>query len=307
VKPRCDVVLLGSAYAPQGRPAERVTVSLRVGPVNKRFDVVGDRGWLADMLGVAPAAPQPFQVMPITYDRAFGGVDNLNPDPETHTAFFANPVGRGFYPRSKGRPIDGKPMPNTEEQGRPVTDPEESYAPMSFGPVGRGWQPRIQYAGTYDQNWIDNIFPFLPSDFDDRAYQCAPPDQQMDHLRGGEEVVLVNLTPQGHTTFRLPTVEVPVTFYKANYGEQEVHADGDTLILEPDLGRFSMVWRAALPLRRNMFEVAQVIVGRMPCGWYRARELGKTYYSSLKELVAVRRAERADAVEEPDEGEATEE
>src|SRR5262249_5273098 len=28
-KPRCDILLNGSAYAPGGRPAERVTVSLR--------------------------------------------------------------------------------------------------------------------------------------------------------------------------------------------------------------------------------------------------------------------------------------
>src|SRR5215813_10890290 len=32
-KPRCDVLLLGSAYAPYGRPAERVRVSLRIGPI----------------------------------------------------------------------------------------------------------------------------------------------------------------------------------------------------------------------------------------------------------------------------------
>src|SRR5579864_9830986 len=39
VKPRCDVLLLGSAYAQGGRPAERVTVSLRVGQIHKQFDV----------------------------------------------------------------------------------------------------------------------------------------------------------------------------------------------------------------------------------------------------------------------------
>ena len=51
---------------------------------------------------------------------------------------------------------------------------------MSFGPMGRGWPGRIEYGGTYDQNWIDNIFPFLPPDFDDRYFQMAPPDQQID-------------------------------------------------------------------------------------------------------------------------------
>ena len=68
----------------------------------------------------------------------------------------------------------------------------------------------------------------------------------------------------------------------------------DTVIIEPDLNRFTMVWRAALPLRKNMFEVAQVVAGRMSPAWYRARESGKTWYPSLKELVDERRAERAD-------------
>jgi hypothetical protein len=57
-------------------------------------------------------------------------------------------------------------------------------------------------------------------------------------------------------------------------------------------------------LRKNIFEVAQVVAGRMPRGWYRARNLGKTYYPSLGELVNIRRAERQDAGKtesEPDE------
>ena len=45
---------------------------------------------------------------------------------------------------------------------------------MAFGPVGRSWQPRIRWAGTYDQKWMDEKFPFLPEDFDERYYQCRP-------------------------------------------------------------------------------------------------------------------------------------
>ena len=121
--------------------------------------------------------------------------------------------------------------------------------------------------------------------------------------------MLLNLTPQGQTAFRLPRLEVPVTFYLKNYEEKGVDAVGDTVIIEPDIGRFMILWRASLPLRKNMFEVAQVVAGRMPRGWYRARELGKTYYPSLKELVDARRAERAEAgesEEEPEEVEETE-
>jgi len=297
VKPRCDVLLLGSAYAPQGMPAERVRVSLRVGQMSKQFDVVGNRVWMSDMFSATPTTPEPFTVMPVSYDVAFGGVDNLNSDPSHHEAHLLNPIGRGFYPRSKAAQIAGKPLPNTEEPGSPINRPTSSYNPMGFGPIGRAWQPRPQYAGTYDQNWIDNVFPFLPADFDERYYQSAPPDQQVDYLRGGEEVMLLNLTPQGRAAFRLPIVEVPVTFYLKNYEEKEVGAFGDTLIIEPDLGRFMILWRVSLPLRRNLFEVAQVVVGRMPRGWYRARELGKTYYPSLKELVDTRRAGRKGAGE----------
>ena len=45
MKPHCDVLLLGSAHAPGGRPVDRVSVGLRVGSFVKGFDVVGDRVW----------------------------------------------------------------------------------------------------------------------------------------------------------------------------------------------------------------------------------------------------------------------
>jgi len=295
IKRRCDVLLLGSAYAPDGVPATRVSVSLSIGRWLKQFDVVGNRIWISDLFGATATEPEPFTVMPISYDAAFGGLDNLNPDPDKHEAHPFNPIGRGFFPKSSGRQIDGRPLPNTEERGKAVNNPGVCYNPMGFGPIGRAWQPRPQYAGTYDQNWIDNVFPFLPADFDERYYQFAPPDQQIDYLRGGEEVALLNLTPEGHTAFKLPRLEVPVTFYLKNYEEKEAEAVADTLIIEPDLGRFVMVWRASLPLRRNMFEVARVVAGRMPSGWYRARKLGKTYYPSLKDLVDTRRTERQEA------------
>lgn len=41
--------------------------------------------------------------------------------------------------------------------------------------MGRSWQPRLRYAGTYDQHWMDERLPFLPEDFDLRYFQSAPP------------------------------------------------------------------------------------------------------------------------------------
>ena len=294
-KPRCDVLLNGSAYAPGGKPTTAVKVGMKVASVTKVFTVVGDRHWDANGAGIAVTRPEPFEVMPISYDRAFGGVDNFHPDEAKQDAYMPNPAGRGFHVHLASELVHHTPLPNTEENGRSVTRPTGKYRPMSFGAIGRGWQPRSQYAGTYDQRWIDEVFPFLPADFDEAYFQAAPQDQQCAWLKGGEQVQLVNLTPQGRTSFHLPEVDVPVVFFRKQGGREETQAVIDTLLLEPDMRRFSMVWRASLPLKKNMFEIPQVLVGRQTRAWWRARELGKDYYPSLDHLIRAKRAEAEEA------------
>ena len=294
-KPRCDVLLLGSAYAPDGRPATRVRVGFTMGPVAKGFDVVGDRIWEAGLVAIRAGDPAEFCSMPVSYDRAFGGTDDFSPEEKHHSAYMPNPVGRGYHGKLKGSLVDGTPMPNTEAVGEPVRRPNGRYAPMAFGPVGRGWEPRLGYAGTYDQHWLDEVFPFLPADFRDDYYQCAPADQQMPYPRGGEQVALMNLTPGGACAFRLPAVDLPVVFFRKGGERHDVKAVVDTVVLMPDAGVFTMTWRASMPLKRNIFEASQALVGAMPRAWWRARELGKTYYPSLDAAV---RAKRAEEVEE---------
>lgn len=294
-KPKCDVLLNGSCYASSGKSASRVPVSLQVGSWSKSFQVVGDRVWKKRLFFVTATRPMPFTVMPISYDKAFGGEDRTHKKTAKQKTFLANPVGIGFHDQLKGRLINGTPLPNTEELTHPVKHPRKPYRPMAFGPIGRNWQPRPALAGTYDQRWIDQVFPFLPADFNDAYYQAAPLDQQTIYLRGGEEVRLVNLTPDGQIRFRLPSMEMPVVFFPRDGEKHETQAVIDTLIVEPDRGRFMIVWRSSFPLRKNIFDVVQVVAGVMPKGWYRARELGKTYYRSLGELVAARMRERGEA------------
>lgn len=290
-KAHCDVILNGSAHAPDGNPATKVTVGLKIGRVEKSFKVVGDRIWESPSFSIGRSLPQAFLKMPITYDRAYGGCDNFHPDPSKHCAFMQNPVGKGFHEHLESRFVHGTPLPNTEEIKKTVTMPRGDYRPMSFGIVGRGWEPRLRYAGTYDQHWIDEVFPFLPADFSDLYYQCAPQDQQIDYLRGGEEVFLVNLTSVGKTRFQIPRIEVPVVFFLKKGEPHRTEAVADTLVLEPDQARFTITWRASLPLRKNIFEVEQVLAGKKSRAWWRARELGKTYHASLADLAKSNRSE----------------
>ncbi len=294
-KPKCDILLNGSAYAPGGKPTKRVTVSLRVGDWSKSFDVVGNRFWKAGMLHTSNTAPEPFTTMPISYNNAFGGIDKGKDESEPDQYFLENHVGVGYHTRTASIDWNGKPLPNTEESGRVVTSPNNKYRPMALGPIGRAWQQRIQYGGTYDQNWLDNVFPFLPADFKEEYYQAGPSDQWVEYPQGGEEVELTHLTPGGSVAFKLPKMRVPVEFFRKNGEQVSMIGNNDTLLFEPDKERFTMSSRCTLPLKKNIHEMSQVVVGSKPRSWYEdegliaQRSSGKRRFTSLDELVKSQR------------------
>lgn len=270
VKQRCDILLNGHAYAPEGRPAERLTAGLGIGAWSKSFTVVGDRVWFMSG-GPRATAPTPFTRMPISYDYAFGGTDQHHEDPSRHEALLANPSGRGFHQHLVAQWLEGSPLPNTEEIGVETKRPDAAYRPMSFGVIGRHWEPRFRYAGTYDAQWLESGFPFLPADFDARYYQAAPADQQLSLPVGEQRVVLLNLTPTARTDFVLPHFEAPIHVFARNGGREDLKACLDTVLIEPDMERVSLTWRVARPLRKNMLEIAQVLVGRKGSEWWQQR------------------------------------
>lgn len=250
-KPTTDIVLHGHAYAPRGRPATEVTASMAVGPVRKSLRVIGDRIWKKDLLDFGLSSPRAFVAMPITYERAYGGYDRRAADPAEHRWEPRNPVGRGFYTRRHHR--IGEPAPN-------ILSMAGDDVPAGFGPVAREWSPRVELAGTYDQDWQEKRLPLLPLDFDERFYQCAPPDQRAPkYLAGGESVVLLNLTPEGRLSFRLPTVRL--SFFTDFGGDYATHrAVLHTVILEPDERRVQMVWHTHLHCHSLVYKLASTTV-----------------------------------------------
>ena len=288
-KLRCDVLLNGCAYAPDEKPVTKIQVGFKVGDLTKTFNVVGDRKWEAG-IGISPGYPSIFKKMPISYDTAFGGVDRFLKNEKKHKAYMVNPVGIGYHAHIASDLVDGTPMPNTEEVDDPVKIPNHEYKPMSFGPIARAWEPRYKYAGTYDDAYMDNKFPFLPDDFNDEYFQSAPKDQQMPFPQGGEEVLLINVSPRKtRIEFKLPSIDLPVTFFQNKGEDIEKQAVIDTIIFEPDFNLFTITWRANIDLRKNIFEVPQILVGNQTRGWWRARNMGKIYYPSLAHWVNANR------------------
>jgi hypothetical protein len=266
---------------------KRLTVGLKVGTMVKQFAVVGDRWWRQRLGGVAASEPEPFVSLPLSYDVAFGGTDRREEAQGRTDTYLPNPVGRG-YCRHASR-ADDLPLPNTEALDQPVRAPDDHARPMALSPIGRNWAPRAAYAGTYDQHWIENTAPLWPEDFDPRYFQCAPPDQVVPYLAGGEEVVLQHLTPDGRRAFRLPALPMPVTFIPHKGRDAARSASVDTLVLETDAGRMTLTWRCPLPLAGSVFDVKEVVVGELPLAWHRQRQFpGKTYLGGLGALVAQR-------------------
>lgn len=254
-KTTTDVLVVGHAYAPGGRRATGMDVGFRVGPLEKVLRVTGDRAW-----GVAGrSGPEPFVRMPLTYERAFGGVDRRSPHPERDWEW-RNPVGTGFA--ISRDTATGGALPNVEYANEPVRSWSDRPRPAGFGAIACHWQPRVGFAGTYDDQWMKTRQPLVPEDFDDRYFQCAPQDQQAPaFLRGGESVALHGLTPGGELRFVLPRVFLgfDTRFYD---GGRELHKQRQlhTVILEPDFPRVSLVWHTALPCHFRVQKLERTIV-----------------------------------------------
>jgi hypothetical protein len=268
-KPMVDVLLLGSAHAPQGKPDGKVLVGLSVGDWKKAFVVTGKRHWRTHLLSVGLTEPEPFIQQSISYDLAFGGTVPDENSEKGPAVFDANPIGRGFDPQARW--ADGTPGPQTEELNKPIKNTHSPYTPMGFGPLGRHWQPRASFAGTYDDRWQAERFPFLPADFDARYFQAAPTDQQVPQITGDEAVRLMHLTPASLTPtglldFALPNLSLPVVLRGKKAGTEEIKARVDTLLFEPDLQRFSVTWRVVRDLANDPYRYSSVEVGVRPKG-----------------------------------------
>ncbi len=254
-KTATDVVVVGHAYAPNGRSTTQMDVGFAVGPVRKIVRVFGDRVWSATGI----SSPRPFEQMPIVYERAFGGADPKSQHPDRDWEW-RNPVGTGFLAARDH--ATGVALPNLEYPSELIGSWNARPRPAGFGPIPGHWQPRAGYAGTYDDAWMNERQPLLPKDFDDRFFQTVPADQQPPgFLRGGEPVVLSGLTPGGTLRFQLPKVFLgfDTRFYD---GSRQLHMERKlhTVILEPDYPRVSLVWHSSVPCHFKVHKLERTIV-----------------------------------------------
>ncbi|WP_437923421.1 DUF2169 domain-containing protein [Sorangium sp. So ce291] len=179
-KARGELLVAGRCHAPEGRRVAASFVRARLGSIDKRLAVLGDRHWT----GRGFTEPEPFSEMPIDWARALGGPK----DP-------SNPYGKGLEEIERGGQRV-RPLPNVEHYGALIRSPGDRPGPASFLPMDVTFAQRRARAGTYGADYAEKWAPGLPPDVDPLFFNVAPSDQwSAEPFRGDEAFLVENMHP----------------------------------------------------------------------------------------------------------------
>jgi hypothetical protein len=254
-KPATDVVVVGKAWAPNGKAAFESAVMVSVAGRKQIAQVYGDRIWK----GRGLSSPEPFVSIPLVYERAFGGGYQPTPDGPLF-AEERNPVGRGYLGKRSPDVLAGQKVPNIEHLSIKLERLGDTPPPVGFGFVAPSWLPRRQYAGTYDKAWQKRRAPYLPADFNPAFFNCAAPELIMPgFLKGGETVKVAGASRQGGLHFNLPR-EPPTVAVKIAGSIERPPVNLETVLIEAEENRFCLTWRASLRCDKKVLKVQEVVI-----------------------------------------------
>lgn len=262
-KRNTDVGVAGTVYSRTGKPVERMEASVQVGSLYKKIQVYGNRRWTKNLFspGYKKTRPEPFDRMPLSCDRIFGGKDIDKK--EQILEYAPNPHGTGFIINKDH--VGASKLPNFEDPEQRITSWKTKPRPAHFGFANPAAVHRVAWAGTYDDTWRKKQFPLYPMDLDLRFFNCAQPELIANgFLKGGETVILRHLSPDGLIRFKLPSYTIQLDFC---LGQKTFHKKTDhkkaelyTLMIEPDRNRFYMAWGASISLGNHISDLRYVAV-----------------------------------------------
>jgi Uncharacterized protein conserved in bacteria (DUF2169) len=232
VKDRCDLAVMGNAYAPEGRPTSRMEVGLSLGTWRRRVTVFGDRVWEGRGERLRPSAPQPFVEMPLTYDRSFGGLSITG---EVETGCDDNPQGRGFIYREQDAP--GVPLPNLEESDQLIHRWNDRPMPAGLAPLPRQSVMRLARGTHVDlEAGVTQILPAM--------FSFGHPRMRLPDYPVGQRLLVQGMRPEGDWSFVVPDFRA-VLDVRLGESEDQLELKPDTLCMFPSYGRFFVLARAS--------------------------------------------------------------
>ncbi|NUP05588.1 MAG: DUF2169 domain-containing protein [Polyangiaceae bacterium] len=225
-KPKAEVLVVGHAFAPQGKAVGSLVARVVVDTLDKSVEIVADRSVGPD--GTVYQGPR-FSRMPLVYERAAGG-------PQTWNPVGIDPNNRDKFGRA--------PLPNLAPVGR-GDDTMTPFDPIGFGPIAPSWPVREAKLGYRRASFASGQWQNepLPEGFDLSFFNAAPPDQQLDSIPENASIRLENLHPQ-HMMLATRLPGVRPRFIVTKRGDVErPKMRPDTLLIDTDRALLVVTWR----------------------------------------------------------------
>lgn len=274
-----EVILLARAH---GGGQAQMLVDMAVGDIRRGLLVSGDRWWLSAGSNARHSEPRPFETLPLTWERAFGGSAEcwIDANSVIDLEHPMNKYGRGFDPTQLAVDV-GKAF----------------QSPAGFPQLAKDWHrllPNVEHPQLRVQRWDDAPRPYcwatLPTDIGahmqrahDQMQQTGQPLSQQDMLRMAyhrahpdwiipippiDSVVIVRgVTASARWGFRLPRLRV-LADYELGERTGTRELEPQMLVLLPEQSRAYIVYRhfftidAITPETRRSFRL------RLAEGWF---------------------------------------
>ena len=278
-KARSEFLVVSKAYAPGGKPQPAFSARAQVGGLTKEAEVHGDRIWRDRFATRA----QPITEMPLDWAHAYGGPGSAR-----------NPLGKGHAEAEDQL----WPLPNIEAPDRRIVSQRDRPEPICFGPIDITWPQRNSLAGTYDQDWLENLFPGFARDIDWGIHSIAQRDQQREGAwAGGESFRFDNMHPTRIISGALPRIRARVFISRSHTlgqprpsfnavreaarrppaGLEEVDLALQTLWFFPDAERAVLIWQGST---RVAEEDGADVVHLLVAGEHQDRPKPREHYSA---------------------------
>ncbi|MDI1435459.1 DUF2169 family type VI secretion system accessory protein [Polyangium sorediatum] len=230
-KPRAEVLLVGSAYAPEGRPARSIAARIVVGSVDKTVEAWGPRRFRAD--GSVEDAPLQTRFS-LRYEYAAGG-------PGTD-----NPAGIDL---SRSALLGPVPVPQLLPHLHEITSLHEYIPRAGFGPIAAVWPVRAGLLGERERTWLGRSDAFaLPKTLPRQYFLVAPEDQRLDRPLEPNETILAENLHAKHPRLRMTLSGLTPYAVVAGSRGEPIRLQGDLLCIDTDRGLCTLTFRAQIPL-----------------------------------------------------------
>jgi hypothetical protein len=244
-KPAADITMIANAFDPRAGAQDQFIAGLALDDrtydfcISPQLEAAYEGGTWRTRFVTDAGAP------PLSWTNAFGGPVTVEGDPpfDVHRD---NPLGCGALDFTQA-PTEG--VFRLPCIGSPEANPEP--VPLGCAPVPPWWQPRQKFAGTYDDQWLNDVHPRLPDDFDYRFYQVAAPQWiQPGYLASGAALRLFNVLPANSSIyFTLPdwAPNATVRFRTNEVQTVNLNLDGCHIVLCGDRTKVVLTWRQCWP------------------------------------------------------------